>query len=315
MNNFLSELRYAWKKPNGTLERLMIVNIAVFIVVRLIWVGLALFAVPGIYETIEMQLMMSPRVEVFLFKPWTLVTYFFFHTDFWHILMNILMLYWFGCIFRNFLSGYKLLSIYILGGIAGGLVYLLAYNVFPIFEERIDLTSGLLGASAGVLAVVVATAVFVPNYKMQLLFIGSVSIKYIAFVLVFLSIIGTAGANGGGDFAHLGGAFMGYLFIVQARRGRDIGKWITKTLNCLNGMLRKIFSTQSIKLTRKKSHFKVHYGGKKTWNVDSNAVQEDPPITEELDKILDKISESGYEMLTEREKKLLFEASQTKNHT
>lgn len=237
----------------------------------------------------------SPRL--LLLRPWTLITYMFFHTGFWHILFNMLWLYWFGQLFLRLFSTRHFITLYLLGGIAGGLFYILAYNIFPYFKE-IESVSYLLGASASVLAIVTATAVREPDYRVGLLFIGSVKLKYIAIFTILLSFLFIGSSNAGGNIAHLGGAFGGWLFAWLLGKGYDITAW-------MNGLY-NFFSRPFKGVGRRRRPKMKAYRTDRTQEYDYNARKRDQEM--EINRILEKLKRSGYSSLSDEEKKRLFDA-------
>ena len=206
----------------------------------------------------------------------------------------MLNLYWFGQIIREYLGDKKLVSLYILGGLAGGLLYLLVYNFVPFFIERGSAV--MIGASASVLAITVAAATLLPDYTFNLIFFGPVKIKWIALFLILLSISGAVGQNAGGNIAHLGGAILGYVFIRQLQRGSDLGR----PIHSFWAFITNLFT--------RRPKMKVSYKSPGTTTT-YRSVQNRPSQTE-IDIILDKISQSGYESLSKEEKQKLFQASQ-----
>lgn len=246
---------------------------------------LRLFAVPASLRTLAM-------------KPWTLITYMFTHKDILHILFNMLWLYWFGRIFLEYLDQRKLVAVYILGGISGAIVYVLSFNIFPVFTSLIP-ESVAIGASASVMAVVVAIAAYVPNYPVHLLLIGRVKIIWIAVGIFVLTSFMDFSVNSGGKLAHMGGALFGYLYIVNLRKGKDPGR----ALNRIIDSIASIFKARKEKM-------KVSYSRKKTDYEYNKAKAE---RQEKIDRILDKISKGGYDSLTKEEKNLLFSESQKQN--
>jgi len=210
------------------------------------------------------------------------------------------LLYVFGKLIREFLGDKKVVSLYVLGGICGGLLYMLMYNLLPIFSESVP-NSFMLGASAGVLAIVVAAAVFMPDYTMYLLLFGPVRIKYIAVFCVLILFIIHVRDNPGGQIAHLGGAGIGFLYIRQLQKGNDLGAWVISVL----GFFKSFFIRQP--------KIKVSYSSgkrpKATSSQGKRASKGSVPDQAEIDTILDKISQSGYESLTKAEKQKLFNAS------
>lgn len=295
MNSFFDDLKTAFSRPNNGLLKIILINVIVFLALLFINIIFTLAKAPSVYETVVSQLMLPAALGQFIYKPWTLITYFFTHEGFWHILFNMLFLYWFGSIIMEFLGSEKLVNLYILGGLAGGLFYILLYNALPFFANQVE-TSRMLGASAGVFAVVVGAATFMPNYTISLILLGPVRIKYIALFYVLLSFAQATGPNAGGELAHLSGAGLGFLFIKQLQKGNDLGKPVSRFLT----FMRSLFVRQP--------KVRVSY---KNSNKTNGSRHHKPFKTkqEEIDAILDKISESGYDSLTKEEKQKLFDAS------
>ncbi|WP_044201162.1 rhomboid family intramembrane serine protease [Flammeovirga sp. OC4] len=305
MNGFISDLKYTWNKPGSGLLRLIIVNVVVYVFMSLLMLVFKLSGLHGIYDQyIFSNVALPPYIYDAVVKPWTLITYFFMHSmsDFFHILFNMLIMYWFGIIFTEFLGDKKLVALYFLGGIAGGLAYLLMYNVVPYYRGHMEMVSGLIGASACVYAIVVGAATIAPDYRINLLFVGPVKIKYLAAVYIFLSLIQSAGSNAGGEIAHLGGALMGFSYVSLLKRGTDLGKPLYAMTN---------FFTNLIKSDRKLKV--VHRSKGKATNKTQTTKTTNQPTQDSVDEILDKISERGYEGLTQEEKEILFKASQRKH--
>ena len=171
-------------RQGSVLLKLIYINVAIFLLLRLTWVVLMLFNIDG-YVILPFIEMPSIPYE-FITHPWTLLTYMFVHYDVWHILFNMLWLYWFGQIFLMSFSEKQMVGLYLLGGIAGGLLYLLSYNLFPYFDGKEGL---MCGASASIIAIVVATAFRMPDYKVNLLFLGAISLKYIALVTIVIDLL------------------------------------------------------------------------------------------------------------------------------
>ena len=212
-------------------------------------------------------------------KFWTIITYMFVQRDFFHLLFNMLWMYWMGLIFMDFLNKRQFIFVYFSGGIAGALLYVLAYNTIPVFVNSAQ-NSILLGSSASVMAIVVATATLVPDFTIRLMLFGTVRLKYLAMAYFVLDIIGMGGGNPGGSIAHIGGALMGFIFIKQLQSGNDHSKILTK-----RSKLKVVKSTES------------------------KPVKNDFTDQATIDSILDKISKSGYDSLSKTEKEQLFKAS------
>ena len=284
-------------RDGSVLVKLIYLNAAVFLAVRLLLVFLMLFNIKG--QDILYYFEVPSDVSLLLVRPWTLVTYMFFHFDIWHLLFNMLWFYVFGRIFLLFFSGKQMGGLYLLGGWAGALLYLLAYNIFPYFE---GVNGFLLGASAAVLAVVVAAAVHAPDYRVNLLFLGAVPLKYIAFVTILIDLMSITSGNGGGHIAHLGGALMGWRFAAAWQKGHDLTKGINRTVDGLNTLFKPRRKKMKVswmnkKYQRPRNESDMDYNARKNREM------------EEIDRILDKIKQSGYTALTEAEKKKLFDAS------
>ena len=293
------EFKNAFQRYNNGHVQLIIINLAVFVVMGVIMVITRIGGLDGLWSVIHEQFQIPARFSEFITRPWTLLTYMFMHdlSGILHILFNMLIMYWFGRLFVEYLGSDKLIAVYLLGGIAGGVLYLLAYNTVPFFVSQSEAYRiGMVGASASVNAIVVATATLLPNYTFFLLFIGPVRIKYIAAVFVFLSFLGSVGSNAGGNIAHLGGALMGFIYMKQLQSGINWGGWITVTLDWFKDLFKE------------KRRVKVSYR-KERAATPKPAPPEKGYTQEEIDRILDKISEGGYESLTKDEKEKLFNAS------
>jgi membrane associated rhomboid family serine protease len=303
-NSILDDFKNAWNRPNNALIQIIIINLVIFVTLIILKVFLVLGGGESIYRAIITKLMLPADIGKFAIQPWTLFTYFFTHEGFFHILFNMLFLYWFGKIISEFLGSNKVISLYILGGIFGGLFYILMYNLIPFYHERIT-GSLMLGASAGVYAIVVGAAAFMPNYTFFLLFLGPVKIKYIALFYVILSFSQTIGSNAGGELAHLAGAGLGFLYITQLRKGNDMGTWVIDVLNFFKSFFVR---SPKIKVThRSGQQTSTYQSGSKSRSSSSRTVSVSEQ--DEIDAILDKISQSGYESLTKEEKQKLFNAS------
>ncbi|WP_026896940.1 rhomboid family protein [Daejeonella oryzae] len=276
-----SELYYKVFQSGNRLFLFIGINVMVFVAIGLIAVGEFLFnKSTTTTDLIVRHIAMPAYLPKLAPKFWTIITYMFGHQKFFHILFNMLWLYWLGRIFLDFLNQKQFTFLYFAGGIAGALFFITAYYVFPAFQDEIEYSS-LLGASASVMAIVVATATLLPDYTISMLLLGPVRLKYIALVYVLLDILAIAGANPGGSIAHLGGAFIGFLYIKQLRAGNDWSKMFLKKR----------------KLTVVK---KADTAPVKRSNL---------PDQDIIDTILDKISKSGYESLSKKEKEQLFNAS------
>ena len=278
-------------KTNDALFGLIAVNVAVFVLYHFIRVFYLLFGALH-YFPLARWLAAPSDLETLMVRPWTVVTCIFFHIEIFHLLFNMLWLYWFGKIFRLYFSSWQLVNVFVLGGLMGVLFYILSYNMFPVFSAA-KYDSILLGASGGALAVVMAIACYVPKYSINMLFLGRVKLIVIALFATVISIVYiSTGENAGGNIAHIGGIFFGYLFAINIQKGRDITRWFGRSIAWLGSFFKP------------KPKMKVVYSRPPTDDREYNRLKNEKQ--KEIDRILDKISVGGYESLTRHEKELLF---------
>lgn len=290
----------------NALSRLLLINIAVFAVVEIFKIYFFLFQVPesqllGKYAFSKIALWMAvpANIEFLLLKPWTIFTYMFLHFDFFHLFFNMVMLYFGGTLFMQFLGGKKLISTYIFGGLAGALFYILAFNIFPVFAT-IKNFSLAMGASASVLAILVAVATYLPDYVIQLFLFGRVKLKYLALVLIAIDLMSIDGSNPGGHIAHLGGALWGFTYILLLRSKIDFYKLFNPVANYLKNLFKP------------KPKLRVEYTKSKKPVSDETYNMQRAEKQKRIDSILDKIKISGYDSLSKEEKQLLFSESNKK---
>ncbi|MBL6444860.1 rhomboid family intramembrane serine protease [Fulvivirga sp. 29W222] len=300
---FLNDFKNAFSRPNSAHTQLIIINVVVFLFLAIFNVFSSVLGFESVFGFVYNQFSIPPVLSEFITRPWTIITYAFSHSlsGIFHILFNMLVFYWFAKLVIEYLGSDKVISIYVLGALAGGVAYLLVYNLVPFYANQAHLVSGMVGASAAVYAVAVAAATLVPNYTFFLLFLGPVRIKYIAGFYIVLSFLGSVGSNAGGNIAHLGGALMGFVFIKQLQKGNDWGGWIIRVIT----FVKSFFVRQSnIKVSYKKSSSSKSKQSSSSTRQSSSKTSQD-----EIDEILDKISEKGYDSLTKEEKQKLFNAS------
>ncbi len=297
-----NEIKESFKKGT-TLHKLIYLNLGLFLAVQIVRIVLFLSNSYDLFPGFLNYLAVPANLEVLAKRPWTLITYMFLHVDFIHILFNLLWLYWFGTIFIQELGLKKLLSTYLLGGLTGGIFYVIFYNLFPVFEG-VRGESVALGASASVMAVVVAVATYQPNRRMHLVLIGPVKIIYIALAMfVFTSLVDFS-VNTGGKIAHIGGALTGFLFAYYYRRGKDITKGFDRSMDKIATWFKP--GKDNLKVTYKRNT------GQKPPADDLEYKKQKTQEQKEIDQILDKISKAGYDSLSSREKELLFKMSDKK---
>jgi membrane associated rhomboid family serine protease len=288
------------KLQNGNpITRLIIINAAIFLLISIFRILTFLSGESGILLAIENfikdNLSLGLSFNGLINKPWTIITYMFTHIAVMHIFWNMITLYWFGQILIQYTNKNKIVPLYLFGGISGALLTILLFTIVPILH--VYLGAPIIGASAGVTAIIVATATLVPNVNMNMIFIGPVKLVYVALFVIFIDILNVASYdNIGGNISHLGGALIGYIFIVQYKKGRDMSKIVNRFFDWVSGLFK----------SSPKSKMKVAYKrgvSDEEYNYNKKREQEN------LDNILDKISRSGYESLTKNEKEILFKAS------
>lgn len=321
MSSFRDDIQMNFIARYGAVGWLIVINVAVYLGLGVFGVGLLLFGGRGLFSYILLEYLALPSgILEFLTKPWTLVTHGFLHSypgvngglfAIFHIVFNMLWLYWLGRIYREYLGDRNVYATHFLGIAAGAAVFLLVYNLSPEFSR---FPSALLGASAGVSAVVVATATLLPDFRIGLLLFGPVKLKWVAIIFVVLDFLMIMGSNPGGSLAHLGGAAIGFLFVQQRRRGNDLaapfenfGHWVGRLF----------------KPRKRKPKMRVTYGGgsqaagaarsgaSQAGKAKARKPRSGEPTQEEIDRILDKMQElGGYEKLSKEEKQKLFKYSQ-----
>ncbi|MEA1785076.1 rhomboid family intramembrane serine protease [Arenibacter sp. GZD96] len=280
-------LKYQFAKLNIA-EKLIAINIVVFIVNGL------LGALGGIYLVQWFEL--PKDFFGFIQQPWSLVTYAFFHADFWHILWNMVMLYFSARIFLNLFGTRRFVNVYFLGIIFGGLLFMLSYNIFPTL---VGLNTALIGASAGVSAVLIFVCAYIPNQDVRVFFF-TIKLWHVGLVFVLLDLIQiSSGSNIGGRLAHLGAAFFGYIYARQLLGGRDIGEGFSRFLDSVGNLFKP--------KEAKKAPLKTVYRKQKA-NAGPSVNYDQETRQRKIDSILDKISKSGYESLSKAEKDFLFKA-------
>jgi membrane associated rhomboid family serine protease len=240
-------------------------------------------------------------MEFNAWHPWVFVSHMFLHEGFWHLLWNMLFIYWFGRIVGDLLGDQRIWPLYLLGGLAGAIGYLLSALILK--QPGIA-----LGASGAVMAMVMAAATTAPDYEMRLILIGNVKLKYIAAVLLLLDIFALGGMNNtGGHFAHVGGAVFGWYFVFCLRRGLDFSSYI----NQLGDGFNQLFVGK--KTAARPTLVKVPGGLSKQFSNKSNKEKEEEyDLEAKIDAILDKIRQSGFDSLTAEEKETLYKASKEK---
>jgi len=284
------DLRYQFSRLNIA-EKLIAVNVVVFIINALLPFLLGLSK-----NTIVQWFELPNDIVDIAFQPWSIVTYSFFHGGIGHLFWNMLLIYFVGRIFLNLFDAKRFLNVYLLGVILGGMFFVLGYNIFPAFFNT---NAYLIGASAGASAVLIFICTYLPNQKVRIIFFN-VKLWIVGAVVVLSDLIQLPISNSGGHLAHLGGAFLGYLYASQLAKGTDIGSGFSKIIDSIVNLF---------KGGKKKAPLKTVYKNQRTSKVASSKVDYDKKTHQKkIDAILDKISKSGYESLSKAEKDFLFKA-------
>ncbi|MEM0518814.1 MULTISPECIES: rhomboid family intramembrane serine protease [Aequorivita] len=284
-----TSLSYKYKTAN-ILVKLIVINVVVYL---LVYLGSFILNMSPQYAT--RWFVLSDDFDTLLFRPWTLITYGFLHYGFLHILFNMLWLYWFGQFVLNLFTGKRLLTIYLLGALFGGLLFVIAYNLFPAFAQS---RGFLIGASGAVTAIMVFIATYTPNTEVRI-FTFTIKLWHIALVLFLLDLVRIpSSGNAGGLMAHVGGAIFGYVYAVQLAKGNDIGKWFENFMDWIANFFKP----------RSKKPFKTVHRNTKTASTQSKSKASKSEHQKKVDGILDKIGKSGYDSLTKAEKDFLFKA-------
>ncbi len=298
-----NELLYKYKS-GSLLIKLIFINVGVFVVLKL---ALLILMLLGIDNSLVGMLVELPSTwSGVLSRPWTLFTYMFMHGDVFHILFNMLCLYWVGMVFMEFNTPKQMVALYMLSGLGGALLYLVAHNTLPYFAGAY---STLVGASASVLGIMVAVGVRAPNYRIGMMFLGPVPMKWIVLSIVVIDLLSLGGANTGGHVAHIGGVLVGALYAVLMKHGFDMTKGLNRTIDYLVDLFEKKPKGPGKPIGGTKYHYaepeKEPQKAKKSSSVRDQFVS---PEEAAIDEILEKIKVSGYASLTAEEKQRIFSA-------
>lgn len=289
----LEDLKQQYKL-GGLTEKLIYWNIALFAIPMVVFGILSLFSIQVGYLN---YVSLSSSPADLLYQPWTLFTYFFFHSGVIHLLVNVLMLSFISRLFQTFFTQKQMLSVYLMGGLFAGIIYLVSYYVFPALQDKVV---SLVGASGAIMAILFAVTSYAPRMNVRLLLIGTVQLWQIALVFIIIDFIQLPLQNTGGHLAHLGGALFGYIYGTQLKKGIDITRGFTKIVDALVTVFFSKKNTTPFK--------KVHRNTVKPKSAvnKATAVVKKDKNQQQIDEILDKISQSGYDSLTKEEKEFLF---------
>lgn len=285
--NLLDGLKNFFLQKN-VLSRLILINVIIWIICLFISVFTWLFNISDISFVTKLFAVPSD-ISVLAEKPWSVFTYMFLQEQFGHLFFNMLMLYYGGKIFLQYFSQKQLLWTYIVGGLAGALFFILAFNAFPVFEDMKG-HAFALGSSASVLSILIAAATYRPEHTLNLFLLGQVKMKWVAIVFVIIDFLSITKGNSGGHIAHLGGALWGFLYALMLKN---------------NFEFRKIFKKKAkIRVKTVNSEY-YHQRPKTDEEYNAERAQEQ----EEIDRILEKIAKNGYSSLNDKEKEFLFKQS------
>jgi membrane associated rhomboid family serine protease len=286
MSSIIDDLKSQYKF-GGMAQKLIYWNVACFLVSLVFFYQFRVgaFAFPS-------WLSLSSDPYVFVIKPWTFLTYAFFHNGFGHIFFNMIVLNFSSTLFITFFSQKQLLGLYILSSIFAGIVFVLVYYF-------LNITASIVGASAAIMAILVATTTFSPLMNLRLLLIGNVKLWHITLVILVIDLMQIRMDNSGGHIAHLAGAFFGFIFIKLLENGTDLSKIVSNTINFFVNLFSKSSSTP---------FKKVHKNYNKPIQKPVSKIVTKDKTQQQVDEILDKISRSGYDCLTKEEKEFLFKA-------
>lgn len=284
-NSTFKDLKYKVFQSGDPSYLYIGINSIIFVLFALINVPFFLSGANNPIDSFLREYMSLPaNLQQLPYRFYTIFTYQFFHGDLFHWLFNMLWLFWMGRIFLDFLKPRQFHFVYLAGAIVGALVFIIAYNVFPVFASQV-LFQKMIGSSAAVMAIVVATATLLPDYSIRMLLLGDVKLKYLAIAYIVLDLISIAGSNAGGSFAHIGGAILGFSYIKMLKNGTDWSNIFKKK--------------PKLKVVKNDNPVKTAGVRKPVDRIDQ----------QEIDAILDKISKTGYDKLSREEKETLFKAS------
>ncbi len=283
-------------RQGSILTKLIYINAGVFVVIKLLQLVLLLSGLGMGYANIIINWLSVPSDPALLiFRPWTLITYMFLHYDFFHVLFNLLYLFWFGRLFVQLVDVNKLLTVYIWGGLAGAALYIFSFNLLPAFNSG-DGSSSMLGASAAVMAILFAVARIRPNFSVYLFLIGPVKLKFLALGAFIIELISIPGMNNtGGIISHIGGALVGLYYGWKLSEGKIKGNFFDNIAGKSEGIFKR---KSKLRVTHSRPMTDMEYNTQKVRRQ------------KELDRILEKIKQSGYDSLSKEEKQMLFNASQ-----
>lgn len=284
--NIIDDLKLQYK-TGGIVIKLIFWNAALFI---LPWLFFAFMSLVSINIDYVQYVSLSSNPADLLWKPWSLITYAFFHSGIMHILFNLIVLNFAGRLFMTYFTGKQLLGLYILSAIFAGIIYILVFYI-------LNINAPIVGASAAIMAILVATTTYQPLMDLRLLIIGNVKLWHVTAVIIIVDLMQIRSENMGGHISHLAGAFFGFVFIKMLQNGIDLSKIVSSILNSITNLFQKNNGTP---------FKKVHRNYNKPVEKNISKIITRDKSQQQIDEILDKISQSGYDSLTKEEKEFLF---------
>ena len=282
-----------WWSQRGVHERMIMVCLGVYLVQTLL-AFLFGFSEGGLLEWFSLP----GSFNSFIFKPWTLISYAFFHASFSHLFWNMVMLYFGGQLFLNLFSSQRFYNVFFLGLIVGGFIFLLSYTVFPVFSGN---GSSLVGASAGVTAIFIFICAYMPYQEVRV-FLFNIKLWQLGIFFILTDLIQIPNGNAGGHLAHIGGGLLGFVYARKLKEGTDIGAGFETYWNAFVSAL-----------SFKRKPLRTAYRAKKAPSSEepNTKAYQNRERQKKIDTILDKISHSGYDSLNKEEKDYLFKSGKS----
>lgn len=305
---FIKDIRLFMQMGSRAVNQLITINVVVFLTTGILYVFLFLFNRTQIYYEYMKYIQLPANIYALLYQPWAIVTYMFLHAGIFHILFNMLWLYWLGKSLAEYQGEAKVWYTYVFGGIFGGLMFILAYNIFPVFQPVLK-QSYAVGASAGVMAILATLAMLIPNQRIVLFLFGEVKMKWFAIIVFLIDFLMIGSYNAGGHIAHIGGGIWGVLYVTLLKRGTDVYLPFQRLFIRLSRyktpkktQMRIVHSTYSVEYQTKGKNVTERI---EKVQMSSTESEDEIPTQEEIDRILDKILEKGMNSLTKKEKDTL----------
>lgn len=283
MANIIDDLKMQYKL-GGIALKMIYWNIACFLVSLLFFYSKGVFSFPS-------WIALASEPTVFILKPWTFLSYAFFHDGFWHLFFNMIVLNFSSYLFLTFFTAKQYLGIYILSAIFAGLIFAFCFNIM-------DYSGSIVGASAAIMAILMAVTTYNPLMDVRLLLVGNVKLWHVTAVILILDLMQFNLGNSGGHISHLAGAFFGFMYVKLLQNGIDLSKIVSSVLDLFANFFKKPATPFK----------KVHKNYNKPLEKPVSKIVVKDKKQQQIDEILDKISQSGYDSLNQDEKEFLFQA-------